>query len=176
MQETVETERLILRKPVVDDRKEIFESYATDSDVVRYLAWEPHLSMDVTKSFIEERVHEWSDQKRFSWVISTKPNEQVIGMISVKFLSDFRASISYVINQKNWGKGYATEAAKAIISKLLELDFVYRVEALCDIKNFGSEKVLKKLGMTFEGRMNRTGYTPNISSEPRDCFCFSITK
>ncbi len=176
MQEMIETERLILRKPVVDDSKEIFETYATDLDAVKYLAWKPHSSIDVTKSFLEERIYEWDNQKRFSWIISTKPNGKIIGMISCKFSHDFRAGISYVINKENWGKGYATEAAKAIISKLLDLDFVYRVEALCDIENLGSEKVLKKLGMTFEGRMNRTGYTPNISSEPRDCFCFSITK
>ncbi len=176
MQEKIETKRLILRKPVVDDSEEIFETYATDLDVVKYLAWKPHLSIDETKSFIEERVHEWSDQKRFSWIITTKQNGKVIGMISCKFPHDFRASISFVINKKNWGKGYATEATKAIIRNLLELECVYRVEAFCDIENLGSEKVIKKLGMTFEGRMNRTGYTPNISSEPRDCFCFSITK
>ena len=50
--EIFETARLRLRPPTTDDAQLIFDAYAQDSDVTRYLVWLPHLSLETTNHFI----------------------------------------------------------------------------------------------------------------------------
>ena len=91
-------------------------------------------------------------------------------MLSIRRPVQFRISMSYVICRDEWGKGYGTEAARSIMDWALSVPEVFRIEACCDIENVGSARVLEKLGMNREGILRRTGHTPNISDQPRDCF------
>jgi len=50
--ETIQTERLILRKPRTEDAPIIFEAYAQDPEVTRYLVWHPHQQVEETQKFI----------------------------------------------------------------------------------------------------------------------------
>jgi RimJ/RimL family protein N-acetyltransferase len=58
--ETVKTKRLLLRKPIIDDADEIFERYAGDPEVTRYLGWPMHKSVDDTRAFLEWSDAEWN--------------------------------------------------------------------------------------------------------------------
>jgi ribosomal-protein-alanine N-acetyltransferase len=174
--ETIVTERLRLRIPQRSDADAIFQGYAQDPEVVRYLAWRPHQSIEETRRFIEERIVEWNTGSRFSWSITRKEDQHLIGMLSIRRPVPFRISMSYVICKGEWGKGYGTETARTILDWALSLPEVFRVEACCDLDNVGSARVLEKLGMNQEGILRRTGYTPNISDQPRDCFCYAKVK
>ena len=57
--EAITTKRLLLRKPAVEDASDIFERYAADAEVTRYLAWPIHTSVDDTRAFLEFGDAEW---------------------------------------------------------------------------------------------------------------------
>ena len=50
--EVLETSRLLLRLPVLDDANVIFQKYAQDPEVTKHLIWLPHENLDTTREFI----------------------------------------------------------------------------------------------------------------------------
>jgi ribosomal-protein-alanine N-acetyltransferase len=61
--------------------------------------------------------------------------------------------MGYALHPDYWGKGYATEAAQAIVNFGFKHLKMHRIWATCDVKNKASEKILKKCGMKKEGRL-----------------------
>jgi len=61
--------------------------------------------------------------------------------------------IGYELNPKYWGRGYATEAARAMLAFGFDTLGLHRVWAECVAGNLASRRVLEKLGMTLEGRL-----------------------
>jgi len=68
------------------------------------------------------------------------------------------------------------EAVRAIIDLAFVSPAIYRVWAVTDVENFASARVMEKAGMVREGRLARYIMHPNISDEPRDVYCYAITK
>ncbi len=58
-----ETQRLVLRVPQMSDAQAIFDGYATDPAVTRYMTWRPHESIDQTRAFLEATIAEWSGRE-----------------------------------------------------------------------------------------------------------------
>lgn len=65
------------------------------------------------------------------------------------------AEVWYKIHSLHWGKGYATEALKAVLEYGFEQLGLHRIEAGCAVDNIGSIKVMEKAGMTREGRKRK---------------------
>ena len=84
-----------------------------------------------------------------------------------------KMELGYVLGRRYWNRGYATEAAHAVVLRLFSYSHVYSVWATCDIDNRASVRVLEKIGMTREGTLRRWVVRPNISSEPRDALLFA---
>ena len=173
--EMFETTRLILRLPTMDDAEQIFEKYAQDTDVSKYLFWRPHENIETTKQFLSRCIQCWKGGTAFPWVITRKEDNTMLGMIEMR-IDGFRADFGYGIARQYWGNGYTTEAVKVVIHWALEQTSIYRVWAICDIENRASARVLEKAGLQKEGVLRRYTIHPNISSEPRDCYCYSIVK
>ena len=68
------------------------------------------------------------------------------------------------------------EALQPLVAWALAQPTIYRVWAVTDVENARSAKVLERLGMQREGVLHRWISHPNISSEPRDCLCYSRTR
>ncbi len=68
------------------------------------------------------------------------------------------------------------EAVSAVIQWAQSESSIYRIWAVCDVDNKASAKVLEKVGMTLEGKLHRWSIAPNISKEPRDCYCYALLK
>jgi RimJ/RimL family protein N-acetyltransferase len=173
--EILDTDRLILRPPVLDDTESIFQKYAQDPEVTRFLTWRPHESIDVTRVFLNRCIQCWKDETAFPWVIICKEDDALIGMIEMR-IDRFRADFGYGIARQYWNKGYATEAVKAVVQWALGQESIYRVWAICDVENLASARVLEKGGLQREGTLRRFILHPGVSSEPRDCYCYSIVK
>jgi RimJ/RimL family protein N-acetyltransferase len=69
-----------------------------------------------------------------------------------------------------------TEAVTALIGWALKQDAIYRVWAVCDVENGASARVMEKAGMKREGTLRRWSVHPNIGDQPRDSYCYAITK
>ena len=91
-------------------------------------------------------------------------------------MTDFAADLGYGLARQHWGHGYATEAVQAVVRWALSQEQFYRVWATCDVENLASARVLEKAGMQREGILRRFIIHPNISSEPRDCYCYAVVK
>ena len=170
--ESIETLRLRLRKPVMEDASLIFERYAKDPDVTRYLTWRPHESVERTESFLKRCLSVWEDGSGFPYVIALKEDGQLIGTIEIR-IDRYRAEIGFALAKRNWGNGYMTEAAQAIVDWALRQDGIFRVWAFCDLENRASACVLEKVGMQREGILRRWAIHPNLSEEPRDSYVYA---
>ena len=173
--EPIETERLVLRLPSVADAEAIFNSYAQDEEVTRYLMWRPHKNIQETEVFLASCVAAWEKDARFPYVLTTKESGVVAGMIEIR-LDGFKAEVGYVLSPQFWGKGMATEALRSLVKWALSQNSIYRIWGLCDVDNLASARVLKKAGMQREGLLRRQIIHPNISDEPRDCYIYAMAK
>ncbi len=87
------------------------------------------------------------------WRIVPKDIEQVVGLIGyIRWDREAGvAEIGFGIVQVMWGRGYMTEACRAVIDYGFDEMGVVRVEARCQITNLASARVLEKIGMQREG-------------------------
>ncbi|MBW4659780.1 MAG: GNAT family N-acetyltransferase [Drouetiella hepatica Uher 2000/2452] len=168
--EVFTTERLVLRRPRLSDAEAIFE-YASDSTVIHYMDYGSRTDVSEVVKSLESRPAEW-ESGSFSWVLTVKPDDRPIGTIGC-WLEDHAAGFGYLLNQKYWGKGYATEAARTVVNWAISLPEIYRVWATCDTENLASVKVLEKSGLVCEGRLRCYLIRPNISAIPRDAFMYA---
>ena len=173
--EHIETGRLVLRIPTTADAEAIFNSYAQDSEVTRYLIWRPHKNIQETEGFLTDCAVAWEGNVRFPYVMTLKQSGAIIGMIEIR-IDDFKADVGYVIARQHWGKGIATEALYSLVEWALRQASIYRVWALCDVDNPASGRVLEKVGMQREGLLRRQIVHPNINDEPRACYCYAVVK
>ncbi|HEY3131687.1 MAG TPA: GNAT family N-acetyltransferase [Acidobacteriota bacterium] len=173
--QTFETPRLRLRPPQKDDAAVIFSEYARDPEVTRFLLWRPHKSVRETKLFLTRCTTAWQRCSAFPWAITEKASGRLVGMVEVR-IDGHKADIGYVLSKAYWGRGYMPEAAAAIIEWALQQPALYRIWAVCDTENRASARVLEKVGMKKEGVLQRWIIHPNLSEEPRDCYCYAIAK
>jgi RimJ/RimL family protein N-acetyltransferase len=173
--EIIETSRLRLRPPVIEDAESIFASYAQDAEVVKYLEWRPHKSVKETRKFLRRCLSCWKRGSEFPWIITRKEDGRLIGMIEIK-IDKFMAGLGYVLARAYWGSGYMPEAARAIADWGLEQKTIFRIWAFCDVDNSASARVMEKIGMRREGILRRRTIHPNVSDEPRDVYCYSVVK
>lgn len=173
--EIISTERLVLRKPRMEDAPAVFDGWVQDSDVTYFLTWLPHENTGQTQSMLRNAIAAWDGDSRFPYMITLKEDANVIGMIDAR-IEDSKISIGYVMNRAYQSKGYMTEAARAIIDWAFGQPNIYRVYATTDVENFASQRVLEKAGMQREGILRKYIVHPNISSEPRDSYMYAIVK
>jgi ribosomal-protein-alanine N-acetyltransferase len=169
--EIIRTERLTLRRPALTDAADIY-AYAHDPEVTRYMVWPTHIEMKESLAFLEACGPRWESGDEYCWVITITPEDRVIGAIGCR-VREYTADFGYVLNRTYWGRGYATEAARAVVTWLKNLPGLYRIWATCDAENLASARVLEKTGLSCEGRLRRSTIRPNLSSTPRDTFVFA---
>lgn len=173
--ERFETARLLLRPPNLDDAKPIFDTYAHDPEVTRYLVWEPHETLEDTQIFLHRCLDVWKEETAFPWALVIKETDQLIGMLELRF-DGHKADLGYVMARSFWGEGFATEAAKLVVDWALAQPPVHRVWAVCDVDNYASARVLEKAGMQREGILRRWIRHPSTSKKPRDCYVYAVVK
>ncbi|NLI60159.1 MAG: GNAT family N-acetyltransferase [Clostridiales bacterium] len=149
----LESHRLILRRFSLDDADEMFNNWANDSEVTKYLTWDPHGKVEATKEIISMWIKQYKDKRAYNWAIQLKGTGELIGSIGVVDLSDrdSRCEIGYCISKAHWNRGITTEALKRVMDFLFFDVGLNRIQAKHDILNPGSGKVMEKSGMKYEG-------------------------
>jgi RimJ/RimL family protein N-acetyltransferase len=174
--EKITSERLLLRMPMMEDAFPIFELYAQDQEVTKYLTFDPHQSIKDTKSFLKRCLNNWKNNTSFPWTIVRRKDKQLLGMIDIVSIEQSGIQLGYVLAKTYWGNGYMTESLKLIIQWALKQKDIYRVWAVCDIENTASARVMEKADMQREGMLRRWVRLPYFGEKPRDCYCYSIIK
>jgi RimJ/RimL family protein N-acetyltransferase len=173
--ERIETERLILRKPRMEDAPIIFEAYAQDLEVTRYLVWRPHKHVGETEGFLNYCLRVWVQETSFPYILTLRRIDEPVGMLEIHN-KGFKLEVGYVLARSYWGKGYMTEALRAVIAWAIGRPDIFRLQAVCDVDNLGSARVMEKAGMEREGLLRRYVIHPNISPQPRDAYTYAIVK
>ena len=153
MKVTLETKRLILRPFCKDDAEAMFYGWANDSEVTKFLTWNPHESVEVTKILLDSWVKQYEKPERLNFAITLKENNELIGGIDVVgYLNGPQGTpvIGYVLSKKYWGQGIATEACKRVLEYLFSLGYKeVRIDA--DVENIASNRVIQKCCGLFNG-------------------------
>jgi len=167
----IETERFFLREIQEEDENGFFE-LDSDPDVHRYLGNKPVENIEQIRETIRYVRQQYVENRIGRWAIIEKNTNNFIGWTGLKLVKESTNNhinyydLGYRIIKKYWGKGIATETAKASINygftKLL-LNDIYAT-ANCD--NLASNKILNKVGLrlieTFDLKgVNHNWYTIN---------------
>ena len=158
------------------DAQAIFDSYAHDPEVTRYLIWRPHNSVADTEEFLRGHlVRRQTGAEEFSWVLTLKDDGRLVGMIALH-PGEYRVGLGYVLARAYWGRGLMPEAARALVELALAQADIFRVWAVCDCDNEASARLLERNGFRQEGILRKWSLHPNISDVPRDCYCYGRTR
>ncbi len=147
------TDRLLLRKYRLSDAEQMFENYANDDRVTKYLSWEAYSKPSDIIPFLEMSIKDYEKTYTYHWAIEYE--SKMIGSISVMSVDDLRnnCEVGYCIGYDFWNKGITSEALTAVISFLFSEVGMHRIMAKHDIENIASGEVMKKCKMSCEGRL-----------------------
>ena len=153
--QTLETERLVLRRFVKEDAGAMYKNWASDDAVTRYLTWPSHQNQEVSQKVAEDWIKDYDRLSYYNWAIVLKEKGEPIGSIAVVHMNEeaSTAQIGYCIGKAWWHNGIASEALKAVMDFLFDIVDVKRIEARHDPRNPNSGKVMKKCGMKYEGTL-----------------------
>ena len=149
--QTIRTPRLTLRQFTPDDAPQMFENWARDPRVTKYLTWQPHADAAATRSLLEDWCARYEQADHYNWAIEFEG--RVIGNVSAVRHSDRNrnAELGYCMGAVWWNRGLMTEAVEAVIRYFFDEVGFHRVVIRHAVKNPGSGRVAQKCGLTREG-------------------------
>lgn len=153
----INTERLVLRPFSLDDADAMYENWASDPAVTKYLTWGPHPSVETSRAVLKEWILQYQKNDYYQWAIVPKNFGKPIGSIAAVKQDDQMqmVHIGYCIGKNFWHKGITSEALAALMAFFFEKVGVCRVEACHDSNNPHSGGVMKKCGMKYEGTLRQ---------------------
>lgn len=145
MRVTLETQRLILRPFTLDDAQDMFDGWASDPEVTKYLTWETHSSVEDTKDILRLWTEQYEKPERLNFAIETKDEHKLIGGIDVNSYDNGVPVIGYDLSRRYRNNGYMTEACRCVLEYLFSKGYdKVRIDAV--VENSGSNRVIQKCG------------------------------
>lgn len=156
----IATPRLILRDFVEDDLAAVC-AYRSDPEVARYS--EPVLeTMEQAAKWLDEVIYHNRKRPRsaYNLAVTLKDTGELIGWIGIgdseRYPSPGELGFGYALHRAHWNRGYATEAATAIVAFGFDVLGGERISAWCWEENRASARVLEKADLRFERHIERT--------------------
>lgn len=153
----IETPRLILRHLTLEDTEALAAIYA-DPIVMKF--FRSVRSKEVTKQKIDKMIKSYKKDGFGLWATIYKPDNQFIGrcgLIPQIINQCSELEIAYLLAREYWGRGLATEAARAIRDYGFEKIGCNRLISLINPDNIASQKVALKTGLTYEKDIQMEG-------------------
>lgn len=144
----LESARLVYAVPTQSDADAVFDRYASDDVVTRFMSFPRHRSLDDARAFVSWSTEQWSARGVGAYLIRERGEGRLLGSTGLHVLSEPGvATTGYILARDAWGLGYATEAARTMVDLARRLGF-RALEAPCHPDNAGSRRVLEKCGFT----------------------------
>ncbi|CAK9318651.1 unnamed protein product [Citrullus colocynthis] len=147
-----------------------FMSWAADEKAARFCSWEPYQDKSEAIEFINNQVlsHPWYR----AICVDDRPVGAISVMPNTAARDRCRGELGYVLGSKFWGKGIGTAAVKLVAERIfVEWPELERLEALVDVENLASQRVLEKTGFQREGVLRKYGV---LKGKTRDYVMFSF--
>jgi len=157
MYPSLETPRLILRRLTLDDAEALANAInhpkiaATTTNI-------PHpYNPDDARSWIESHLDDSITSDSLPFGLFLRESGELIGGAELSSIDkiNLKAELGYWCAVDFWGRGYTTEAARAIVDYGFRELNLERIYARCFDINPASARVMEKIGMTFEGTARR---------------------
>jgi len=148
----LETARLTL-EPYNDSHYEGLRRMDSDTRVMRYINQGIAKTPEETWEGIRRVQARWEQYGYSWWVIKEKASGEIVGAACLQHLANVDGApleIGWRLVPEHHGKGYATEAAKAIIAFAVERTGTTYLVAVADPDNIPSHRVMQRLGMTYK--------------------------
>lgn len=148
----LETDRLLLREMKLSDAEALFEM-DRNPKVHEYLWNTPLTDVNEVKNIINSVQEQYKQNKIGRFVIVLKETNEVIGWAGLKFNTEMVNNkihfydIGYRLDEKFWGKGYASEASFAWLDYGLKTMKIPVMEAAAHSDNIASNRILQKIGL-----------------------------
>lgn len=145
----LKTERLTLRPVRIGDEAAI-HAYAGDPDITM-MYWLPNETFEETAAFVRQSAAEWASPDRLSCAFVILLDGRIIGGCDADLSHSpdrSYATLGWILRKDCRGRGYASEAARALLDFAFTAFAIDRVYAQCDIRNPASLGVMKRIGMT----------------------------
>lgn len=148
----IETERLQLRTLSTEDAERV-EELASDYEIARTTLTIPHpYPKGSAVPFIESVLKMEEKEPVAFFAIIEKESSSLIGIINIgNHPVHKRGELAYWVGKPYWGKGYGTEAAKAVMKFGFEVLNLHKIFAASFTDNPGSWRIMEKIGMKHEG-------------------------
>jgi len=142
---TISTARLLLRPTSAGDAQRAFE-IQSDWNVTRMLNTLFPPSRQGVEDWFSRHESEWAAGTAYRFAIEHQ--EKTIGIVDVDSIAGNEGSLGYWLERSNWGKGFALEAAQALIRFVFDEVGLLRLTSGHAADNPASAQVLTKLGFT----------------------------
>ena len=146
----ITTQRLLLKTPCLEDVQELFK-LMSEQKLTQFLSWEPHSSSDVTLALVNSLISAQQNDKGYHWCVWM--NNRIIGLVSlidirrtIRTWIVNRGEIAYWIGVSYQGKGFATEASKAVLDFGFEKLNLHKIIIAHALENIESASICTKLG------------------------------
>ena len=150
--ESMETERLILRKITDEDAIKLYRNIYNNFDYFKFYYQLPFNSFEDYKALVEKYKDYYANGNHYRWGIVLKDNNEIIGLVQLhtKDLLNKNCKIGYIIGYNYTKKGYAKEAVEKVIDfGFNKLNF-HRIDANIVVENIPSIKLAESVGMHYE--------------------------
>lgn len=141
------TDHLILRRYRPDDVEQLYKYFGTDPAMYKYSGWNPYATLAMTRETVQGFIDSYHDEHSYSWVMDANGDDVVAGTIGAYDYNKGQIEVGFSVSRAWQGRGFATEALKAVLAHLTENEGISCVTAWCAAENTGSRKVLEKAGM-----------------------------
>lgn len=153
--QTIETDRLILRRFEYSDSEAMLRNRIADKKIQSMYSEPVYTTKEEVNELLKKYIVSYENKDYYRWAVTLKSSEECIGQIAY-FLVDSKnhfAEIEYCIGSEFQRKGYATEAAKAVISYGFDRINLHKVQICTKTINSASKRVIEKCGFTYEGTL-----------------------
>lgn len=171
--QTIETQRLILRKFEISDSQSAFQTWLSNPEVQNNYGEKACETIEEAEQILGKWISSYGRNDVYRWAIIHKDTMINIGQIAFYLVDtkNQKVDVEYCIGQLHWGNGYAPEALKAVIEYAFSRVRLNRVQAFHRSKNPTSGRVLQKAGMKYEGTLKQYLIHKN---EFDDCLMYAI--
>lgn len=173
----LETERLNLRRMSVSDAPQMFENWANDPEVTKFMLWDAHKGVVASEERLALWEGQYSEPDFYQWGIEIKETGQLIGTASVVNMraAHLSCELGWCIGRRFWNRGITSEAVAAVIKHLFNNAGFNRIAAHHFADNTASGRVMQKTGMTFEGISRQCDYMAKLGGFV-DVACYAVCK
>lgn len=151
----LETSRLILRKIVKNDAKEIFEGFINQENFLYYANKEKRTLEEEIKS-LEGIDNKYLNLSYYNWIITLKENKKIIGSINAHYIDEEeKVIINYALDDRYNNNNYMSESLIEVLRFLKEEVKIENIECGCVTKNIASKRVMEKANMKYVGILEK---------------------